>query len=256
MNSEKFRQVADNLRDIITQPLQKCDNNFSVANGGLVELYCKHEARIYIRFALRIGSRQGETREFLAVYERLECPAWNGPERDLAGCRDDDGADGCLRSNDKNQAVFIDVVETLQNPEQVGSGRGVSSVVWLQRLDNRPGGHIDTREAGAHYPQVRFVENRKLNVFFLENTTAFQDELVSSVVKSGSKAVDNIPDDESAIERRWDGVIGDESYPLPFRLVLCQSGAKIFGRLRPGLQIDKKLIEVMICPRNSRVDVI
>ena len=234
-DSLKHRAKTKNdARDKLAHLMQRFEQGLALDNLRLAERYIAGELHLLLEF--RVGRK---TEEFVASFERemryfgrfedfVEIRKRErlsrmapSPTVSHSPCRSwRDTVKKIRRTNGHNQAVFVDVVQLVEIPEQV-----ISSFLWFDRVDSMysvlPHTLYFSSELGRHVFRGT-VADRKGSLYRGSSATS-KDKLISQMVEGTPQVLQSITSDS----RQFQWNISDASDVID----------KLF-RLRIGLGSD------------------
>lgn len=257
---EWLKSGDDNIPDELKGVLDDIANRTVVRHGRFVERYERASLKLHLHFGV---AQDGEHSDFCAIVHRTGSlrmvEQLEGHDR-MPGGVSKGGLGVCTSQSDEAQsAVFINVVEMVENPVGVPFGRAIRSVVRLQPLDEC------CRLLGnpAHNPRrspfILFVlpENR----FVLEDgeirsrrgsAVVEKDELPSEVIQAGPEVVEAVPHEDAKAQGGRLPDVKAVDVARAFSIALIDDLVRI--AVHVGLVLPVERVEVFLCPDDFKSD--
>jgi hypothetical protein len=189
----------DNAADAIRDLNKRFQNRLTLDNPRFVDHYLEGELLILVRF--RIGKID---KDFIACFQR---------EKNIGGCNKNfrehlrytgrQANPDESRSDRNNQAVFVDIVKAMEDPEISPP----TSLVWFERANRidsvLPHALYFSWKSGFEFFGRRGDQKTCLVPVSIGTSSANQVQLLSQVVQRTSQVIEDIPSDSR--EASWNG---------------------------------------------------
>ena len=200
--------------------------------SGFDELYRSHQLYLHAHFSWRINESKSDN--FCAIFHGLPLGFRNDfmalfPSRD--NCNGEFGR-GALLARDNKQAVFIEDVQSIKNPN-VGFFRHVISAVRLTLLDFCKGGIADERLDQFFYPIIKLgfsqVNGKEGLIGRIDRSSVVQCEPINEMVKSRPQIMEAVSDHQRKRWVDWLAFCKPNNNFLPVRLIVKDDGLVCSG---------------------------
>lgn len=240
-------EIIDDCLDFANQNRECWQYPFTVTTTGILKEYSEFKLSIHIHFRMRFGNGGRRSEDMCAVYFPLPRFCWAQHSFDPLGAYSLNVGD--IWKHDNDHAVFVDVVEFMDDPQGIGLGIRWPSFIWLQILDRIRCFGPDWPEP---FPNAGLIASRmdradwELGFAACRRIARHNSELADQMIKGTAQVVNDVTDHQRNLWREWCS-LRDNRMVFPFRLVLDNGSVNGISRgPQPGEHRFFQLIEVLL----------
>lgn len=212
-SDEQRFEVGNDIKNHLLHSMERFEQRLTLNNLRLADSYTEQKLRIVVRFHVGQGGI-----EFVVCFQRAERVSGaedkgqafevGGIERQFGvGIKSGEslkqfgqGVESTkCRTNGNQQAVFVDIVKSVELPERI-----IPTLVWFERVDSfnrvRPHTLYFSRSVGFVLRGAIGVGNRETGLP-VGRPTSDDDKMVSQVVKGAPKVIKDVAGNERERKR-------------------------------------------------------